>query len=90
MDRQIDGWMEGHCDNIIGPVFQWKYKKANVRRTHYSIQLFQYRSYLILLENYAIYAAYGKCPKIAYTKAADKMKYANSTDPDQTAPEGAV
>ena len=32
---------------------------------------------------------YGKCPKISYTKAADKMGYANSADPDQTAPEAA-
>ena len=33
---------------------------------------------------------YGKCPKILYTKVADKMAYANSADPDQTALEGAV
>ena len=33
---------------------------------------------------------YSKCPKILNTKVSDKMKYANSTDPDQTAPEGAV
>ena len=32
----------------------------------------------------------GKCPKISYTKVADKMSYANSIDPDQTTPEGAV
>ena len=30
------------------------------------------------------------CPKISYTKVSNKMAYANSTDPDQTAPEGAV
>ena len=28
--------------------------------------------------------------KISYTKVSDKMAYANSTVPDQTAPEGAV
>ena len=28
---------------------------------------------------------YGKCPKIVYTKVSDKMAYANSADPDQTA-----
>ena len=28
-----------------------------------------------------------KCPKISNTKASDKMAYANSADPDQTAPE---
>ena len=33
---------------------------------------------------------YGKNPKISYTKNSDKMAYANSIDPDQTAPEGAV
>ena len=31
--------------------------------------------------------ALGKCPKISYTKVSDKIAYANSTDPDQTAPE---
>ena len=33
--------------------------------------------------------AKGNCPKILYTKV-NKMAYANSADPDQTAPEGAV
>ena len=33
---------------------------------------------------------YGKCPKILHTKVADKMSYANSIDPDQTAPKGTV
>ena len=33
---------------------------------------------------------YSKCPKILHTKVANKMAYANSADPDQTAPEGAV
>ena len=33
---------------------------------------------------------YGKCPKNSNTKVSDKMIYANSADPDQTAPEGAV
>ena len=28
-----------------------------------------------------------KCPKILYTKVSDKMEYANSADPDQTAPD---
>ena len=31
---------------------------------------------------------YGKCSKISNTIVSDKMTYANSTDPDQTAPEG--
>ena len=33
---------------------------------------------------------YGKCPKISNTKVSDKMTYANSADPDQAAPSGAV
>ena len=33
---------------------------------------------------------YSKCPKISNTKVSEKMTYANSADPDQTAPEGAV
>ena len=33
---------------------------------------------------------YGKCPKIYYTKVANKMAYANNADPDQTALSGAV
>ena len=33
---------------------------------------------------------YGKYPKNSNTKASDKMTYANSVDPDQAAPEGAV
>ena len=32
----------------------------------------------------------GKWPELLYTKVAGKMLYANSKDPDQTAPEGAV
>ena len=31
-----------------------------------------------------------KSPKILNTKVSAKMTYANSADPDQTAPEGAV
>ena len=33
---------------------------------------------------------YGKYPKILNTKVSDKMPYANSADPDQTATEEAV
>ena len=36
------------------------------------------------------YLPYGKYSKNSNTKASDKMTYANSVDPDQTAPEGAV
>ena len=34
--------------------------------------------------------SHGKCPKISYNKVSDEMAYANSVDPDQTAPDGAV
>ena len=33
---------------------------------------------------------YGNYPKISYTKISDKLKYAKSEDPDQTASEGAT
>ena len=33
---------------------------------------------------------YGKCHRISYIKLSDKMRYANSVDPNMTAPEGAV
>ena len=33
---------------------------------------------------------YGKCPKILHITIFVKMAYAKSTDPDQTAPSGAV
>ena len=33
---------------------------------------------------------HSKCPKILYTKVANKMAYANSADPDQTGPSGPV
>ena len=33
---------------------------------------------------------YGKCPKILNTKVCNKMPYADSADPDQTAPEGVI
>ena len=36
---------------------------------------------------YLVKVVYGKCIKISYTKVSDKMAYANSADPDQTAPE---
>ena len=33
---------------------------------------------------------YGKCPKFPNTKVYYNLTYANSADPDQTAPSGAV
>ena len=33
--------------------------------------------------------SYGNCPKL-FIKGSDKMAFANSADPDQTAPVGAV
>ena len=42
------------------------------------------------MSHWGTYNEYSKCPKILYTKVSDKMAYANSLDPDQTAPEGAV
>ena len=36
------------------------------------------------------YTEYSKCPQSLNTNVSDKMAYANSSDSDQTAPEGAV
>ena len=44
----------------------------------------------LLTLSLALFIMYGKCPKNSNTKVSDKMTYANSADPDQTAPEGAV
>ena len=43
-----------------------------------------------LFHHDSICYGYGKCPKISNTKFSDKKVYANSADPDQTAPEGVV
>ena len=40
--------------------------------------------------NSNIYPKYSKCPKNLYTKLSYIMAHANSADPDQTAPLGAV
>ena len=37
-----------------------------------------------------LYKDYGECLKISYTKVSDKMEYANSVDPNQTAPSGST
>ena len=46
--------------------------------------------YLVLCLVQKQQSFYGKCPKILYTKSSDKMAYANSVDPDQTAPSGSI
>ena len=45
---------------------------------------------MVVWEKNEIKWKYGKYPKNSNTKGSDKMIYANSVDPDQTAPEGAV
>ena len=50
----------------------------------YTIYIYMY----MYIENMII--IYAKCPKISNTKVSDKMTYANSADPDQAAPSGAV
>ena len=43
-----------------------------------------------LLQHFSHVIKFGKCPKLLYTKVSDKMAYANSVDPNQTAPSEAV
>ena len=38
----------------------------------------------------SFFLKYGKCPRILNTIMSDKIAYANTADPDQTAPDGAV
>ena len=58
----------------IHNLFPWRNNKKNL-----SGHPFLYSS--VLSNMY-----YGKCLKILYTKVSDKTAYANSADPDQTAP----
>ena len=51
--------------------------------------IFLYNLYIFDRIQHHIFV-YGKCPKILYSEVVDKMSYANSADPDQTAPKGAV
>ena len=50
--------------------------------------MFWWKTYTVYL--FSLKSTYSKCPKIPYAKVAGKIAYANSADPDQTAPEGAV
>ena len=44
----------------------------------------------LLLTDVSAFSTNGKSPKISNTEMSDKMTYANSADPGQTAPEGGV
>ena len=46
--------------------------------------------FFFFVQEYGKENNYSKCPKISNTRVSDNMTYANSEDPDQTAPEGAV
>ena len=47
---------------------------------------FGYNKYQIRLFCHSNIKSYAKYPKISNSKESDKMTYANSADPDQTAP----
>ena len=58
-----------------------------------------HKAYIIVLDfveqmicytEFSTLVYYGKCPKNSYSKVSSKMVYANSADPDQTAPEGLI
>ena len=57
----------------------------------YSTQIYLF-IYFFLVCNLVCFLRlhYRKCPKILNTKDSDKIAHANSADPDQTVPEGAV
>ena len=52
----------------------------------HTVQQFLNRSVGSKMEFFKFWDKYSKCPKILYTKVSDKMAYANSADPAQTAP----
>ena len=54
------------------------------------IRLFQLKSRYFSYFSTKNILWYGKCPKISFTKVSDKIACANSVDPDQMAPEGAI
>ena len=64
-------------------------KKINEGRM-LTLKTWQIRAYSIYLHGLQHEKTYIECNKIPYTKVSDKTAYANSADPDQTAPEGAV
>ena len=45
-----------------------------------------YPQHTFSLRNEETFNTYDKCPKISNTRVSDKMAYANSADPDPTAP----
>ena len=63
---------------------------CNVERAKHCVKICNWRCDTILKRSYRAQDGYGKCSKNSNTKVSDKMTYANSADPDQTAPEGAV
>ena len=46
--------------------------------------------FTLTTQNTALLNTCRKCPKISYTKVSNKLAHANSVDPDQMAPGGAV
>ena len=71
--------------DLVGPPLSMS---AHLRFGCLSIRNFYWslRDTYIKVRNVFLQPEYGKCPKILYTKVANKMAYANSVDPDQTAP----
>ena len=61
-----------------------KFNTTDYQMSFYILYSFLYHIYMYMIIIYA------KCPKISNTKVSDKMTYANSADPDQAAPSGAV
>ena len=76
----------------MNPIIKFLALKLSFRKLYYmgAVSLKDEGSLSTLLSNDKAVYYYGKHPKISYTKVSDKMGFANSTGPDQTAPEGAV
>ena len=74
-------------DQSVGEIFEFELRDSLIRATKTPLR--SWRCPVQTESNVCCYT-YGKRPKNSNTKASDKMRYANSVDPDQTAPEGAV
>ena len=78
MALHICGQKNDKCELQLNHFKVSKYQLATTKQNTFYKYLF------------AKISKHSKCPKISYTKVFEKMAYANSADPDQTAPEGAV
>ena len=77
---------DGRTLEAFGYEAENKYAELAEEKMHY--KYYYFKRFKMMLHEKMV--GYGKYPKISNTKVSVKMPYANSADPDQTAPEDAV